>query len=166
MGFKEISPREIKGNAIGMIAEEWMLICAGNQEKHNMMTASWGFLGEMWGKDCAVCAIRPTRFTYGMVDNGDTFALCFMGENKAVHKICGSKSGRDTDKVSECNLKPVFEDGTMYFEEARLVLICKKLYSQNLEPECFCDKSADEKWYSNDYHKMFYGEIVKALVKE
>ena len=166
MSFKEISAKSIKGNIVEMICDEWMLISAGNEEKHNMMTASWGFMGEMWGKDCAIAAIRPTRYTYDFIKENDTFALCFMGENKDVHKICGSKSGRDIDKVKETGLSPIFKDGTMIFDEARLIIICKKLYTQNLEPECFNDKEIIEKWYNDDFHTMFYGEIQKVLIKE
>lgn len=166
MAFREIKPDEIKENPIRAIRDEWMLIAAGDEAEHNMMTASWGFVGEMWGKDCAVAAIRPTRHTYGIVEKNDCFALCFMGDNRECHKVCGSESGRDVDKVQRTGLTPVFDCGTMYFEEARLVLIVKKMYADTLKPECFCDKAADERWYNNDYHKMYFGEIVKALVKE
>ncbi len=166
MNFKEISPKEIDGNIISMISDEWMLISAGNEQTQNMMTASWGFMGEMWGKDTVIAAVRPTRHTFGILEENDTFALCFMGEQRDVHKICGSQSGRDIDKVAETGLTPVYSEGTVYFREARLVIIAKKTYADTLKPECFIDKSADEKWYNNDYHKMFYGEIIKVLKKE
>ncbi len=166
MNFKEISAKEIKDNAISMISDEWMLISAGDEKTHNMMTASWGFMGEMWGKDSVIAAVRPTRHTYGILENNDTFALCFMGDDREVHKICGSKSGRDIDKVTKTGLTPVYSHGTMYFEEARLVVIAKKTYTQDLNPQCFIDKDVDEKWYNNDYHKMFYGEILCVLEKQ
>lgn len=166
MGFKEITADKIKENAIGMIRDEWMLISVGNEEKHNMMTASWGFLGEMWGKDCAIAAIRPTRHTYGLVEENDIFTLCFMGDNREVHGICGSKSGRDIDKVKETGLTPIFQDGTMYFNESRLVVICKKLYAADLKPACFIDKAISEKMYNDDYHRLYFGEVVKVLEKE
>lgn len=164
--WKEIAPKQLKGNPFEMIADEYMLIAAGNAEKFNMMTASWGFLGEMWGKECAVAMIRPQRYTLEFVEQHDFFTLSFYGENKAIHKICGSRSGRDTDKAKEAGLTPVFSDGTVYFEEARLVLVCKKLYHQDLKPECFTDFEPEVKWYpQKDYHRMFIGEIVKVLVK-
>ena len=165
MNFNEIAPAEIKGNAIEMIRDEWMLISVGDQNENNMMTASWGFIGEMWSKDCAIAAIRPTRHTYTLIENADTFALCFMGDNREVHGICGSKSGRDIDKVKETELTPIFDNGTMYFEEARLVLICKKIYADDLKEDNFIDKSNAEKWYNNDYHKLYFGEIIKVLQK-
>ena len=85
MSFKEISAEGIKDNAIKMIRDEWMLISVGDEKQHNMMTASWGFVGEMWNKDCVIAAIRPTRHTYEIIENQDNFALCFMGENREVH---------------------------------------------------------------------------------
>ena len=164
--FKEISATEIKENLIDCIANEWTLISAGNEDGFNMMTASWGFAGELWGSNAVEVFIRPQRYTLGFVENEDRFALSFYGDNKAIHKICGSKSGRDTDKVKETGLTPVFADGTVYFEEARLVIICKKQYADNIKEECFIDKDP-LKWYENkDYHRFFIGKIEKVLIKE
>jgi flavin reductase (DIM6/NTAB) family NADH-FMN oxidoreductase RutF len=162
--FKEISPKEIQGNLIKMIADEWMLITAGNQEKYNMMTASWGFAGEIWGNDSVVALIRPQRYTMEFVENSDYFTLSFYGDEKAIHKVCGSKSGRDVDKTALTGLTPVFSDNTVYFDEARLVLVCKKQYVGKLEAENFIDKEP-LKWYNDDFHYMIIGKIEKVLVK-
>lgn len=164
--FKEILATEIKENLIDCIANEWTLISAGNEGGFNMMTASWGFAGELWGSNAVQVFIRPQRYTLGFVENEDRFALSFYGDNKGIHKICGSKSGRDTDKVKETGLTPVFADGTVYFEEARLVIICKKQYADSIKEECFIDKDP-LKWYENkDYHRFFIGKIEKVLIKE
>lgn len=87
-----------------------------------------------------------------------------MGEeNKKIHAICGSKSGRNIDKVKETGLKPVFtENGNVLFEQARLSLECKKLYADGIKPECFLDKESLEKWYGGahgGFHKMYIVEI-------
>ena len=126
--FKEISARDIDKNLISAIAEEWMLITAGDQNGYNMMTASWGFAGEMWGNDCVMAVVRPQRYTLEFLNKNDTFTLSFYGDNKEIHKVCGSKSGRDVDKTAETGLTPVFSDGTTYFQEARMVIVCKKQY--------------------------------------
>lgn len=163
--FKEINPKEIEGNLIKAIADEWMLISAGDENGYNMMTASWGFAGEMWGSDSVIAMIRPQRYTMEFVDNSDYFTLSFYGDNKAIHKVCGSKSGRDVDKTELTGLTPVFSDDTVYFEEARLVLVCKKQYVQRLEENCFTQKEP-LKWYDNkDYHYMIIGKIEKVLIK-
>lgn len=164
--FKEINPKEIDTNLIKAISEEWMLISAGDSNSYNMMTASWGFAGEMWGNDSVIAMIRPQRYTMEFVEKKDYFTLSFYGENKAIHNVCGSKSGRDVNKTELTGLTPVFESDTVYFEEARLVLICKKQYVDLLKEDCFIDKTP-LKWYDNkDYHYMIIGKIEKVLVKE
>lgn len=164
--FKEITAKEIKQNLISAIADEWMLISAGDKDGYNMMTASWGFMGEMWGADTAVAMIRPQRYTMNFVEKSDYFALSFYGDKKDIHKVCGSLSGKDVNKTELTGLTPVFSDNTVYFEQARLILICKKQYMQTLEKECFIDKEP-LKWYKDDdFHNMIFGKIEKVLVKE
>lgn len=165
--FQEINIRDLNQNAIKMIADRWLLITAGTEDDHNMMTGSWGALGEMWGKDIATVVIRPTRHTYGFMEKNDYFTISVLPEeiNKAVHSICGSKSGRDMNKTAETRLTPLF-DKSVYFEQAEIVLICKKIYASDVHPENFVDRSLDEKWYNQDYHRMYVGEIVKTLVKQ
>ncbi len=164
--FKEITAKEISENLIGMIADEYMLITAGDQSAHNMMTASWGYAGEIWGNDSVMALVRPQRYTMEFIEKQDYFTLSFYGDNKAIHKICGSKSGRDCDKTALTGLTPIYSDNAVYFEEARVVLICKKQYVDRMKEECFIDKDP-LKWYpSSDYHYMIIGKIEKVLVKE
>lgn len=165
--FIEKNVAELNENFIKAIGNEWMLIAAGDESKYNMMTASWGFVGEMWGKHAAVTVIRPSRYTKEFIDNSDYFTLSFYGDEakKTIHSVCGSKSGRDVDKTKECGLTPVFSDNSIYFEQARLVLVCKKMYVSKINPDGIVDKSI-EKWYDNDYHYAYVGEIVKCYVNE
>ena len=128
--FTIINPKEIKDNLIKAISEEYMLISAGNENGYNMMTASWGFTGEIWGEDSVVALVRPERYTMEFIDKNDLFTLSFYGDNKGIHKICGSRSGRDCNKTELCGLTPVFDRGTVYFEQARMVLVCRKQYRQ------------------------------------
>ncbi len=163
--FKEIKPTEIDGNLINAIKDEWMLISAGDKKGYNMMTASWGFVGEMWGNDSAIAMIRPQRYTMEFVEKSDYFTLSFYGDNKDIHKICGSKSGRDVNKTKLTGLNPVFTEKSVYFKEARLVLICKKQYLAPLEEKNFTD-TEPLKWYDNDFHYMVVGKIEKVLIGE
>lgn len=168
MGFKEVSVEELEFNPFTKIGKEWMLVTAGDEEKHNTMTASWGGVGVMWGKNVVSVYIRPQRYTKEFVDANDTFTLSFYDETyKKVLGICGSKSGRDCDKEKEAGLTPYYVDGTTAFEEANMILVCRKQYHQDMAPEHFDVKANDEKWYpDHDYHTMYMAEIVKVLVKE
>ena len=169
MSFKELKVTEINENFIKNIGDEWMLITAGDENKYNMMTASWGFAGVMWGEPTVIAAVRPQRYTIEFLKQKDYFTLSFYGDNKKIHSVCGSESGRDVNKTEKTGLTPVFDGETTapYFNEARLVLVCKKIYVQNLEKDAFLDDEIKSKWYPNeDFHTMFYGKIIKALAKE
>lgn len=164
--FREISVKEIKDNIVKLISDEWMLITAGDSKDYNMMTASWGFMGEVWGSDSAVALIRPQRYTMEFIDKNDYFTLSFYGDRKDIHKICGSHSGRDVNKTELASLTPVFGEAAPYFNEARLVLVCKKQYVQQMTADSFIDKAPLEKWYQDDLHYMIIGKIEKVLIKE
>lgn len=144
-----------------------MLVTAGNIDSYNTMTASWGGLGVLWGKDIAFCVIRPGRYTYEFMEKADTFTLSFFGnEYKKALSFCGSHSGRDCDKAKETGLTPVeSENGSVYFGEARLVLECKKIYFDDINPENFIDPDIDSNYPKKDYHRMYVGEIVNVLAK-
>ncbi|MBR7071134.1 MAG: flavin reductase [Clostridia bacterium] len=165
--MKECAVNTIRENWIRAIADEWMLIAAGTAEGYNMMTASWGFAGEIWGEDSVLILVRPQRYTMEFLENNDTFTLSFYGENRAVHAVCGSKSGRDVDKTAETGLTPVFTDSSVYFAEARLVLQCRKQYMDHIRPESFLMSENLKKWYPNeDYHTVIVGKIERAWIKQ
>lgn len=92
-----------------------------------------------------------------------------MGEaHREIHKICGSQSGRDIDKVAASGLKPyVTEEGYIGYEQARLILECKKLYADFIEADNFVDKLLINRWYGEEhggFHKMYILEIEHVLV--
>lgn len=170
MSFVEIKPEELKDNPFDLIGKQWMLITAGNEERCNTMTASWGGLGVIWGEPTATAYIRQTRYTKEFVDNSDYFTLSVFDMNKETRKalsLCGKVSGRDTDKIKDAGLTPYYVDETVAFEEARMIIICKKVFAQYMDPENFICKENIEKWHSdNDFHTMYLGQITKVLVKE
>lgn len=171
--MKQIDISELKINPFDLIGKDWMLVTAGNEERgYNTMTASWGHLGSIWGHHggsaTAVIYVRPQRYTKEFVDREEYFTLCFFHEkyHKALGYL-GSHSGRDCDKVAHVGMTPVFADGTTYFAEAKLVLICRKLYQAPLQEEFFLDKSVVEDCYpKRDFHDLYIGQIEKALVAE
>ena len=164
--FIEISPYEIDDNVFKCIGKDWMLITAGDENNFNTMTASWGGLGVLWRKNVSFSFVRKHRHTYGFVENSGTFTLSFFDEEyRDALNICGTKSGRDCDKVKVSGLTPEFIDGTPTFKEARLVLVCKKLYIHDIDPNNFIDMNVNELYPAKDYHRMYIGEILKVLKK-
>ena len=166
MNFKEISPYEINNNAFSLISKDWMLITAGDKDNHNTMTASWGSIGFLWNKPIATIYVRPQRYTYEFLEQNDTFTLSFFDEDyRDALKLCGAKSGRDIDKDKETGLTPVETDGATYYEQAKLVLVCKKLYFQDITPDNFLDNTIESNYPNKDYHRAYIGQIIKVLVK-
>ena len=166
--FEKLDPKDLQENVFSLIGERWMLITAGTGEGCNTMTASWGGLGVLWGRPVATVYIRPQRYTLEFVEREDRFTLCFFGEQyRQALALCGSKSGRDVDKVKECGFTVETENGAPYFQEADLVLVCRKAYWQDMDPTHFLDGEIDGKWYpQKDYHRIFIGEIEAVLKKK
>lgn len=169
MVMKSIDPKTISDNVVKLIGDDWMLVTAGTAENFNMMTASWGGLGFMWKTPVAFVVIRPQRHTYGFIEESEQFTLSFFAEDyRKALTVCGTTSGRDTDKVEASGLSPLtLESGNVCFKEARLVLECRKLYADFIKEECFLEKSIIPQWYpASDFHKLYVVEIVKAWMAE
>jgi len=166
--MKEIPVSELMLNPVTKISDEWMLITAGCEERgYNTMTASWGYLGSLWGKATSCIFIRPQRYTKEFVDREELYTLSFFPGYMKELGYLGTKSGRDEDKVAKVGFTPVFGDGYTYFMEANLVFVCRKLYRAPVLEEGFIDKDVIEKCYPQcDYHDLYVGEIVKVLVAE
>jgi len=167
MHWKTIAPQELKENPIALIGG-WGLLSAGDLLKWNTMTISWGGIGELWNKPVSFVFVRPTRHTYGFIEDASRYTLSFFDE--AWHDaltLAGTVSGRDHDKAAETGLEPIaIEPGTMAFKQARMVIVSRKLYAQDLDPACFLDSSLEALYPLKDYHRMYVGEIEKILVQE
>ena len=155
-------------NAFTKIGNEWTLITAGDKEKANAMTASWGGVGVMWGKNVAFIFVRDTRYTKEFIDNGDTFSLTFF--DKTYHsalKYMGAVSGRDEDKIGNARMHLDYYNGEIpYIDEGNLVIVCKKMSATRITEDSFLDPEIKEKWYADgNMHTMYIGEVLEVLAR-
>lgn len=167
-GFRKIEATELE-NAAKLIGKDWMLITARDtqQNKINAMTASWGALGILWNKPVAICFVRPQRYTFGLVEESERFSLCFLGnEHRDALKLCGTKSGRDCDKLAMCGLSATELDGVSAVADSRLILVCRKLYADDLKEDAFLDRTLLGNYAAKDYHRMYVCEIESAYIKD
>ncbi|HBF87372.1 MAG TPA: flavin reductase [Bacteroidales bacterium] len=164
--FKNIQLENISENTFKLIGKDWMLITAGDKRNFNTMTASWGGFGILWNKPVVFIFIRPQRYTYEFMENSVDFTLSFFNdEYKDILKLCGTKSGREINKISGIGLTPIESHNTVAFSEAKLILSCKKLYFNDLIPENFINCDIDKNYVLKDYHRMYIGEIAQCLSK-
>jgi len=168
--FREVSPQEIEGNIIKKFQEDWFLLTAGNKAKFNPMTISWGTMGSLWNKPVVTVYVRTDRYTFTLMENSKYFTLCALGPNdKSILQYCGTRSGRNVNKIKESGLKPIFSNtGAVYYEQAVLVIECKKIYAQKINLKKFTDPFFAPKIYhdKSPLHKMYIGEIVRCYVKK
>ena len=155
-------------NPFTKIGKEWALVSAGNKNKCNTMTVSWGGVGVLWGKNVVYIFIRDSRYTKEFIDNGEFFSMSFFDEKyRDALSYCGKESGRNVDdKFKGAGLTPAFRHNIPYPDEANLVLLCRKMAAVPITEDTFVDPQIMPKWYSdNDMHVMYVGEIIEAVAR-
>lgn len=165
--FKKEQIRSFQSEIFKLIGEDWILLTAGDKSGFNPMTASWGGLGILWQKPIAICFIRPTRHTYEFANKSDIITFSFLTEEyRSILQYCGSKSGKDVDKIRETGLIPVeTEGGGITYKQAKLCIESRVLYRDDLIPEKL-SADIDKMFYlKKDYHRFFIGEVMNIYRK-
>jgi len=166
--FKEIQPEEISENPFKLLDLDWMLITAGNLNNFNTMTASWGGFGVLWNRKIAICFIRPQRYTFQFVEKNDLFSLCFFEEtHRDILNYCGSNSGKNVNKIESTGLLPFYtKNNCIAYKQSKLIIDCRKIYSDVLKNSHFIDKMIPHEIYpTNDFHHIYIGEILQCYIK-
>lgn len=163
---------QLTDNFFEAIGKEWMIVTSGHTGHYNMMTASWGGVGWLWNKPVAFVFIRPERYTFDFIERTGRMTLSFLGKEekaRAIYNLCGSKSGRDMDKMKDSGLTPirVGEKGEdVAYAQSRLTLVCRKLYADDLKAEAFAEQEINGRWYgkAGGYHRMYIVEIEEVFI--
>ena len=148
-----------------------ILITTQNGGKVHSMTIGWGTLGVIWEKQVFVAYVRDSRYTRHMLDNNPEFTINVpVGDyNKKILGVCGSKSGRDTDKIEVAGLTLVEPEiiGVPGLKELPLTLECRVLYRQQQVDDQLSEELRKQ-FYTIEQgdHIAYYGEIVAAYVIE
>ncbi|MBN2202034.1 flavin reductase [bacterium] len=163
--MRSIHPTEWIASPRALWAEHWLVLTAGDWAAgdYNAMTVSWGATGFLWEKPFAQVVVRPTRHTYGFMERYGSFTLCaFPERHREALALLGSRSGRDGDKINASGLTPEASSvvAAPRFGEAELVLECRKIYWQDMDPARFIDPSISGHYPLKDYHRIYYGEIA------
>ena len=174
MKFQTIKPSEMQDNPFALIASNHMLVTAKMGDKVNTMTIGWGGFGALWGRDVVYMVVRPGRYTHEFLEQAEGFSLTAFDKGERGQEIitfCGTKSGRDVDKIAACGLHLAYDGEIPYFEEARLVMSCKKIYRSTIVLEQYCGGDDDliNKWYDETHgtapHSVYIAEITRLMVR-
>jgi len=133
------------------------------------MTIGWCQMGTIWNVPTCTVLVRPERYTYQFMESSDYFTVSILPEDmKKVIALCGTKSGRDLDKISECGLTLCYGEGNApYFAEAEAVLVCKKMYVQDMDPACIVDEAKIAPFYGEKggLHRIYVGQVQELYIK-
>jgi flavin reductase (DIM6/NTAB) family NADH-FMN oxidoreductase RutF len=131
--------------------------------KANLMAIGWGALGNIWGMPIWTVLVRPSRYTYQCIEHGQGFTVCVPTEAMGMAcAVCGSKSGRDIDKVKECGLTARRAEHVMApdIAECPIVYQCHVVHSNDVVPARLADEILDGAYMNADYHRIYFGKIL------
>ncbi len=166
-----VNDKELNLNIFTKFKDDWALLTAGDFNNKNSMTVSWGFMGTLWGKNVICVFVRPTRYTYHLMEENERFTLSFMPKKyKKEMTFMGTKSGLDIDKYKETGLIPVYDNDSFvsYIKDADIVFKCRTLYSDLFKKENFKDIDLFKHYKEDmtDLHKFYIAEVTSILRKE
>lgn len=153
------------------IDQEWALLTCGVKGNFNTMTISWGGLGTIWNKPVVTVYVKPIRYTYEFMENNEYFTISFYDKKyKKDLGILGSKSGRNINKIELTKLTPEFFKNNTSFKEAKLTIICKKIYFQdldinNINVDNIPQSEVDRFYKTEPIHRMYIGEVIDIIDK-
>ncbi len=155
-----------------------ILVTTKHNDKVNSMTISWGMLGIEWQTNIFIIFVRENRFTKHLLDSSLEFTVNMPNGdfNKKILTVCGTKSGRDIDKMNELGLTLVEPSviSTPAIKELPFTLECRVLYKKEQDKEAIPDyiktkiypQDVDSRFHgaNKDYHTAYYAEIVAAYI--
>lgn len=147
------------------------LLTAGNREKCNTMTIGWCQLGTLWSIPICTVYVRPERYTYQFMEESGYFTVSVLPEEaKRITAYCGARSGRDTDKIRDCGLTIRYgAEDAPFFAESEWVLVCEKIYVQDLSPEHMVESGPIAKYYDpahGGWHRSYIGRVAEVYRRE
>ena len=165
MARKRIENFEAAQETFERLRSPGALLIAG-AGKINVMTIGWGTIGIVWSRPVFIVLVRPSRHTHSFLEEHDEFTVCIpTPEMKEKVTLCGTKSGRDVDKIKECGF--AMEKGELvnvpFIAQCPIHYECRVLQRNQVLPEELDPEVTDEYYSNGDYHTVYYGEILGAF---
>ena len=159
--MKKIDERDIVPQALKQIQQgAFLVVKAGSQL--NVMTIGWATFGVLWRKSAMMVAVRNSRFTFGLIEKSDSFAVSVpTGDMSKEINFCGTKSGREVNKFKECQLSPIPGKliGSPILDLPGYHYECRIVYKAPMDPK-FMAPALEPIYPKKDYHTLYFGEIL------
>lgn len=172
-----MSFRKINWLEAGKIALETLenlggvLLVSQNKEnlRPNVMTIGWLELGIVWGRPVITVLVRPSRYTFSLLEKNPFFVVSVppLSWRKEIN-FCGSTSGKEVDKFSQCGFNPVNTGNfpVPVIEGCEIAFGCEVIQKTRVEAGNFSSFVLDRFYPQDDYHSIYFGEIQESWSKD
>jgi len=164
MSKVEVSFVKYVGKTLELMQDPGLLLVSTSKDgKPNVMTIGWGFIGVIWYKPVFVVAVRPSRYTYKLIEETGDFTVNIPTEDMSdIVEYCGTVSGRDHDKFKEKNLKAVPSKyvKSPIIKQCPINYECKVIYKTDLDSSKVPKEVVSSFYPEGDYHTLYFGEIL------
>lgn len=164
---EKVKLSEVLLETLDKLDGDGILLVAGDPP--NPMTIGWGTIGHIWNKDIINVLVRPVRHTFSLMESGTDFSVCILpGQYRKEISLCGTRSGRDIDKLEVCNLhiEKCSQVNAYFIAESAVHFECRTVHKHFLDPTTL-DPAISKKYYpQKDFHMVYYGEIVGIYCKQ
>lgn len=169
MPRQPIAIEALRLNPFTVFDKRWFLLAAGDfaSGDWNAMTVSWGGLGTLWNRPVAQVLVRPTRHSFDFVERHPTFTISSFPESYRADLLhLGTVSGREGDKFVGTGIVPEAAQrvAAPVFAQADLVLECRRLHAQDLDPAGLLEPDVRGLYPKNDWHRVTVGEVLAVSV--
>lgn len=158
---REIGSFEAFEETMEKMRSDGILLVAGYPP--NPMTIGWGTLGTVWSRPVFQVLVRPTRYTFGLMEDSQAFTVNILSNDYQKEiLLCGTRSGQDLDKAASCGFTMVKGETTtvFYIQQSTLHYECRIIHKHLLDASAL-DLAIIETYYPlRDFHMVYYGEIV------
>lgn len=164
MEYKEVLHTTYLQETLALLSSPGLfLVTAGADGKPNAMTIGWGMIGVIWSKPIFTVLVRPSRYTYKLLEESDSFTVCVP--SRALHEavnLCGTRSGRDCDKFQECDLTilPSTRVTAPGIAGCPVVYECQIVHTNDVIPANLTGKIQARAYPGGNFHRIYYGEIL------
>jgi len=163
-GKIEAGPFDYLNETIGVLRKGGLLLVSADADgKPNAMTIGWATIGVIWGKPILVVLVRPSRYTYGLMEQADDFTVNVpSAELREAVAFCGSKSGRDYDKFAEKGLTavPGKKVKSPIIDQCLINYECKVVHKNDVLKDKLASEIVSSAYAGGDFHTIYYGEIL------
>ncbi|HJN14207.1 MAG TPA: flavin reductase family protein [Armatimonadota bacterium] len=143
-----------------------LIVSLDEDGRPNPMTIGWGAIGSVWGKPVWTILVRPSRYTYGCLEHTGDFTVCVPPDSMdGVAMVCGTKSGRDMDKMADQGLTALRSETVRSpgIDECAIIYECRVVQKADCDPSTFDESILSGAYPSGDFHRIHFGEIQRVI---